>query len=198
MLAHPVACSAKGKALAQEVVVSIVPHASAVVRAPGDDELAADALTMVAQLPMACPGCIAEAGQPWSDGATSQYCPRCLALMRRVYQCQRWNADPAHQSAAGHASFTAFSARWRAGQGLPPLTVEAARRYVTPEHLRAMLGILLPSRLQETICRAWHAGMLLPVAAWLDDDPPPEPDGLWASLSTELGPVPGNDQSPRE
>jgi hypothetical protein len=140
-------------------------------------------LAAIVRPPVACPGCLAEAGQPWPEGTTSQYCPRCLRHLQRVYQCQRWNADPVHQSAVGHASYTAFSARWRAGQGLAPLTVEAARRYVTQEHIRAELGILLPTRLQETIHRAWCAGVLLPVAAWLRDDPPPEPDGLWALLS---------------
>jgi hypothetical protein len=84
------------------------------------------------------------------------------------------------QSAAGHASFDAFSARWRACQRLSPLTVQAARRYITPEHIRGELGILLPTRLRVAVCRAWHAGELLPVAAWLGDDPPPDQDGLWA------------------
>jgi hypothetical protein len=157
--------------------MSIVPHRPAATREEADT-----AITVLVRPPEACPGCLAEAGQPWPEGTTSRFCPHCVAHARRVYQCQRWNTDPAHQSAAGHASYTAFSARWRAGQGLPPLTVEAVCRYVTPEHIRAELGILLPSRLQETIYRAWCAGVLLPVAAWLSDDPPPEPDGLWALL----------------
>ncbi len=44
---------------------------------------------------------------------------------------QQWNADSAHQRMAGVASWAAFSARWRARQGLPllhPLDVQ----YLTP------------------------------------------------------------------
>jgi hypothetical protein len=43
------------------------------------------------------------------------------------------------------------------------------------------MGSLLPERLRDTIYRAWLAGHLVGVAAWLSDDPPDDPDGLWAS-----------------
>src|SRR5215467_10289740 len=93
--------------------------------------------------PHYCPGCVADPGQPFPVGATSRQCARCLDRIRRVYQCARWNQDHAHQVAAGHASWDAFSARWRASGGLPPLTADAARRYVTPEMIRGPLGMLL-------------------------------------------------------
>jgi hypothetical protein len=153
-------------------------------RAPGPSDVQeraiADEVNRLVHPPEACPGCLAEAGQSWPEGATSRFCPQCVSRARRVYQCQRWNADPTHQSAAGQASFTAFSARWRAEQGLAPLTVEAARRYVVPEQIRGPVGALLPERFQQLIYRAWCAGLLLGVEAWLSDDPPPEPGGLWA------------------
>src|SRR5579872_6111189 len=44
---------------------------------------------------------------------------------------RQWNADGAHQRMAGLASWAAFSARWRARQGLPllhPMDVQ----YLTP------------------------------------------------------------------
>jgi hypothetical protein len=104
--------------VAKEVVVTIVPPESPQVRTLDDGERATEQLAAVIHPPAACPGCFAEAGHDWPEGTTSQYCLRCLGHMRRAYQCQRWNADPAHQSAAGQASFTAFSARWRAEQGL--------------------------------------------------------------------------------
>jgi len=104
-----------------------------------------------------------------------------------VYQCARWNQDHAHQVAAGHASWDAFSARWRASGGLPPLTADAARRYVTPNMLCGPLGTPLPEALRRTIHRAWCAGLLIGVEAWLSGHPPPEPDGLWAGISHETG-----------
>jgi hypothetical protein len=110
--------------------------------------------------------------------------------------CRQWNAEHAHQVATGkaraaqmtheeriafgHATFDAFSARFRAVQGLPPLSTTAAQRYLTPEHIRR-LGMLLPPPLAETIYRAWCTGQLLPVSAWLCDHPPPDPAGLWAA-----------------
>lgn len=130
--------------------------------------------------PDACPGCLALAGRAWPEGTTSRFCARCLATMRRAYQCRTWNADPDHQRQAGHASFAAFSARWRASSGLVPLSAEAVRRYLTPEHVRGPLGALLPARLRGEIYRAWCAGHLLPVEAWLTDEPAPDPEGRWA------------------
>jgi hypothetical protein len=77
---------------------------------------------------------------------------------RRIRQCQDWNADRDHQVAAGHASFDAISARWRAEQGAPPLFAEAVRKYVLPTMIRGPLGQPLAEELQETIWRAWCAG----------------------------------------
>ena len=113
----------------------------------------------------------------------------------RAAQCRTWNATRTHQVAAGkaraaqmtqdersafgHAAFDAFSARFRAVQGLPPLSAGAARRYLTPRDIRR-LGMPLASHLAETIHRAWCAGQLFPVSAWLSDEPPADPHGLWS------------------
>ncbi len=149
--------------------------------APG---LHADGLAAVLAPLAYCPGCLAEAGQSFPERATTRHCLRCLDRIRRVYQCARWNQDHAHQVAAGHASWDAFSARWRASSGLAPLAVDAARRYVTPEMIRGPLGALLPERLRMEIHRAWCVGQLLGVEAWLaEEGVPPHPDGVWASHS---------------
>jgi len=144
--------------------------------------------------PAHCPGCLAEAGMTFPTGATTRHYPRCLDRIRRVYQCARWNHDHAHQVAAGHAIWDTFSARWRACSDLPPLSAEAARRYVTPDMIRGPMGALLPEGLRWAAHRAWCAGELLGVAAWLSDDPPADPDGLWASLgSAPSAPGPARD-----
>ncbi len=107
---------------------------------------------------------------------------RCEETHRRREQCRGFNADrahqvaagrvrageftPAHQSQAGQASFSAFSARWRAEQGLPPLSVEDARRYVRPALIRRN-GIPLEPALQQRIYRAWCAGYLFGVLRWI-------------------------------
>ena len=117
-------------------------------------------------------------------------------MKRQAVQCRVWNADRDHQaqagkaraaqftlasqSQAGHASFAAFSARWRAEQGLAPLAAEDVRRYLTPADIR-LLGQPLTPQLQAAIYHAWCAGQLWHVTAWLsDEDPPPDPHGLWA------------------
>ncbi len=154
-----------------------------------EDNLAAEAvgsadsasIAAIVDPPAYCHGCVAEAGLPFPARATTRHCSRCLDRIRRVYQCARWNQDHMHQVAAGHASWDAFSARWRASSGLAPLAVDAARRYVTPDLIRGPMGSLLPERLRRTIYRAWLAGYLVGVVAWLSDDPPAEPGGLWAS-----------------
>jgi hypothetical protein len=46
--------------------------------------------------------------------------------------------------------------------------------------VRGPLGTLLPEALRQTIYLAWCAGLLIGVEAWLSDDPPPDPAGLWA------------------
>jgi hypothetical protein len=137
--------------------------------------------------PAYCPGCLAAAGGSWPEGATSRYCAGCIETMRRVYQCQRWNADPAHQALAGHTSCDAFSARWRASSGLAPLSAAAVRTYVTPDLIRGALGLFLPAYLPQAVYHVWCAGLLLPVVAWLSDDPPPKPDGLWAGPAPSTG-----------
>jgi hypothetical protein len=115
----------------------------------------------------------------------------------RGSRCRQWNAEHAHQVAAGkaraaqmsreeciafgYAAFDAFSARFRALQGLPPLSASAAIRYLTPEHIRR-LGMPLAATLAESIYQAWCVGQFFPVSAWLDDTPPPDPTGLWAAI----------------
>jgi hypothetical protein len=156
-----------------------------ILAAAGEDaDGVAVRILAVVDPPAYCPGCLAEANQPWPEGATTQHCRRCLNRIRRVYRCARWNADHVHQVAAGHASWDAFSARWRASGGLAPLSVNAARRYVTPEMIRGPLGMLLPERLRAEIHRTWCMGQLLGVEAWLSEEgAPPHPDGLWASYA---------------
>lgn len=99
-------------------------------------------------------------------------------------RCQEWNADrdhqrmagkvraqaftSAYQSVAAHAQQTQFSARWRAEQGLPPLSAAAVQRYLTPTLIRGPLGRPLDADLQVRIYRAWCAGYLYGVALWLN------------------------------
>ncbi len=116
--------------------------------------------------PAACPGCLAAAGQPWPADTTARFCPRCRDRLRRVHQVKRWNRDQAHQAAAGLASYTAFSARWRATQGIAPLTAAAARRYVTPDMIRQPSGMPLASATKEAIYQAWCGGRLYGVLWW--------------------------------
>jgi hypothetical protein len=101
----------------------------------------------------------------------------------RAEQCLAWNSDPAHQRLAGQArarqfsreyqvqagqqSFSAFSARWRARQGLAPLSVEAAVRYVTIEDICGPLGESLPAAMRAQVYAAWCTGRLVSVTAWL-------------------------------
>jgi hypothetical protein len=147
--------------------VPSVPHGLALSQADGNCSRsaaeAAKAITAIVDLPTHCPGCLAEAGQPFPVRATTRHYPRCLDRIRRVYQCSRWNQDHAHQVAAGHAGCDAFSVRWRASGGLPPLSAEAARRYVTPEMIRGSLGTPLSEALRQTIYCAWCAGLLMAV-----------------------------------
>jgi hypothetical protein len=107
------------------------------------------------------------------------------------------NAEHAHEVAAskeraaqmtheeriafGHATYDAFSARLQAVQGLPSLSAVAAQRYLTLDHIWR-LGMPLAPPLAETLYRAWSAGRLLTVSAWLDGNPPPDPAGSWAVI----------------
>ncbi len=149
----------------------------------------AEEIAGIVNPPAYCPGCLAEAGQSFPERATTRHCRACLDRIRRVYQCARWNQDHAHQVAAGHASWDAFSARWRASGGLAPLTVGATRRYVTPDMIRGPLGMLLPERLRMEIHRAWCVGQLFGVEAWLaEEGAPPHPHGLWAPHAHDADP----------
>lgn len=134
-----------------------------------------------------------------ASGDDGLYLANSAARDRRVAQCQQWNTDASHQvlagkaraaqftpesqAAAGHASFEAFSARWRAAQGASPLFAEAVRKYVLPAMIRGPLGQPLPPDLQEEIWRAWCAGNPYGVEVWFSDDPPPDPNGLWVHES---------------
>jgi hypothetical protein len=80
----------------------------------------------------------------------------------------------------------AFSARFRAHQGLAPLSVGAVRRYLSADDI-CHLGMSLTRDLQELIYRAWCAGDLRHVIDWLGDDPPPDPHGLWARAQLASG-----------
>ena len=75
-----------------------------------------------------------------------------------------------YQVQAGHQSYSAFSARWRAWQGLPPLSAEAVQRYVTIEDIHGPLGKELPAVLRAEIYQAWCSGRLVGVATWLQMD----------------------------
>jgi hypothetical protein len=139
-----------------------------------------------------------------------------VASDARAAQCRTWNATRTHHVAAGkaraaqmtpkewvafgHAAFAAFSACFRAVQGLLPLSAAAARRYLTPRDIRR-LGMPIASPLAETIHRAWCAGQLFPVSAWLSDDPPADPHGLWvddAAHTVRIDPQDGKSRLVRE
>ena len=69
---------------------------------------------------------------------------------------QEWNADSAHQQMAGLASWAAFSARWRARQGLPllhPMDVQ----YLTPQDFHNGRGEPFSPTVQRRIFRAYVA-----------------------------------------
>ena len=67
---------------------------------------------------------------------------------------RQWNADTAHQHLAGVASWAAFSARWRARQGLPllhPMDVQ----YLTPGDFRNGRGCPLSPEVQRRLFRRY-------------------------------------------
>lgn len=67
---------------------------------------------------------------------------------------RRYNAEYDHQRLAGLASWAAFSARWRARQGLPllhPLDVQ----YLTPQDFRNTHGQPLPPTEQRRLFRSY-------------------------------------------
>jgi hypothetical protein len=63
---------------------------------------------------------------------------------------------------------TAFATWWRAGQGLAPLSAEAAVRYVTSEDIRGPLGLPLLAALRAEVYTARCAGQLVGMATWLE------------------------------
>jgi len=177
---HPgrAALTRSGARLQEEIAVSILPDPAPAVGVQTDGTIACPPAAGVNE---AAAARIAALVDP------PAHCPGCLDRLRRAHQCATWNADHSHQVSAGHASWDAFSARWRASTGLPPLSAEAVRRYVTPEQIRGPVGALLPAALRATIHRAWRAGLLVGVAAWLADDPPPDPAGLWVTAASGGG-----------
>ncbi len=113
-----------------------------------------------------CSFCVALGALPWpEEGTPLRLCPEHLRLSR-VLQCRGWNADHGHQVMAGHAAFAAFSARFRAEQGMAPLSADDARRYVQPDMIRSV-GAPLPPELQARIHRAWCHGYLYGVLRWI-------------------------------
>src|SRR2546430_15635591 len=72
---------------------------------------------------------------------------------RRMVVCG-WNAERAHQRLAGLASWAAFSARWRARQGLPllhPMDVQ----YLTPQDFCTGHRQPLPPEKQRRLFRTY-------------------------------------------
>jgi hypothetical protein len=75
-------------------------------------------------------------------------------MNRRSAMFQCYDADSTHQRLAGYASWMAFSARWRAHQGLPllhPLGVQ----YLTPQDFCNGLGQPLPAAEQRRLFRRY-------------------------------------------
>src|SRR6266568_2411265 len=73
---------------------------------------------------------------------------------RRATRFQEFNANPEHQRLAGCASWAAFSARWRARQGLPllhPMHVQ----YLTPQDFCTGLGQPLSPTQQRRLFRQY-------------------------------------------
>jgi hypothetical protein len=72
----------------------------------------------------------------------------------RQVAVRQWNADVAHQRMAGLASWAAFSARWRARQGLPllhPMDVQ----YLTPGDFCNGHGCPLSPEVQRRLFREY-------------------------------------------
>ncbi len=73
-------------------------------------------------------------------------------MNRRAVMFQYFDADREHQRLAGAASWAAFSARWRARQGLPllhPMDVQ----YLTPQDFCDGCGQPLPPTVQRRLFR---------------------------------------------
>ncbi len=77
-----------------------------------------------------------------------------MSMFDRRAAFRRWNADGAHQQVAGLASWVAFSARWRARQGLPllhPLDVQ----YLAPQDFCNGSGRPLAPEVQRRLFREY-------------------------------------------
>jgi hypothetical protein len=77
-----------------------------------------------------------------------------MSVFDRRAMFREWNADSEHQSRAGVARWTSFSARWRARQGLPllhPLDVQ----YLTPHDFCNGLGCPLSPEVQRRLFREY-------------------------------------------
>jgi hypothetical protein len=77
-----------------------------------------------------------------------------MSVFDRRAMFRGFNADTSHQQMAGLASWAAFSARWRARQGLPllhPLDVQ----YLTPQDFCNSLGCPLPPEVQRRLFRGY-------------------------------------------
>ena len=72
----------------------------------------------------------------------------------RQRMVRQWNADTAHQHMAGLASWAAFSARWRARQGLPLLHAMDVQ-YLTPGDFCNGLGRPLAPEVQRRVFRQY-------------------------------------------
>ena len=80
-------------------------------------------------------------------------------MNRRQVRFQQFNADTHHQHLAGVASWCAFSARWRAHQGLPllhPMDVQ----FLTPQDFCNGRGQPLPPTEQRRLFRQYVAAAL--------------------------------------
>jgi hypothetical protein len=77
-----------------------------------------------------------------------------MSMFDRQAMFRGWNSDVAHQQMAGLASWAAFSARWRARQGLPllhPLDVQ----YLTPHDFCNGSGCPLAPEVQRRLFRQY-------------------------------------------
>ncbi len=75
-------------------------------------------------------------------------------MNHRAWTFQRFNAETVHQHIAGCASWAAFSARWRARQGLPLLHAMDVQ-YLTPQDFCSGSGRPLPAAEQRRVFRAY-------------------------------------------
>lgn len=91
--------------------------------------------------------------------------PAFLSEYRRG-QCVKWNRSHSHQVYAGLCSWSAFSARWRASQGLMPLDRAACRKYVRPDDI-CLLGEKLPRAVSVVVWYCWSSGIPVDVASLL-------------------------------